>query len=780
MAIKIPGADIFKKADAKTRVFLIVAAVAAFGFVVYLAVRFLGGGATGGGSHLAGAPGGLQSVPGGQMSPEFYRAVQQASTQAAQQAQLTGGSAVATMTFIPGQQQAAAPQAQGNCTVLCNDEAVNVADDINDILKGGKLPQDDANRLIALAKSNVPVDEYAAELNQLVREGKLTPEQARRLLEDYKKQHQMSLAKESGQAMDNLIKAGQLPIDVANQLLELQKSNISPADYAAELNRLVKEGKITPAVAAQLLAQYTQQRSREAAKQGAFQLKQMAKAGGITSEVEKTLQGLQSRNVPVDEYSAELDKLVAAGKLTPAAAAKLLADYKAQRATVGAIGTLNTALSQEENNAVNQLSDLLKSGKITPAIANELYALQQKNVSPEDYQAELDKLVKEGKISPETANALMAEYRKLHGLRAVSKKLSDLQANNASVGAYRDALKQAVKEGIIPPDQAADLLKEYQTMMAAATGPGIIPTAQANIPGIEGFQQMQARVQAQQAEAVPTEAGAGEFEAAVAQVQTESEQDRQQKIQQIAAAMSSQAQSLITAWQPTPMQHVEGSPSKRSAGGMMSAAEEAAAKSKGLLGGAGAPGPIIIKAGTIYFAVLDTAVDSDYPDTPVMATIVDGPFKGAKLLGKMAISAAPNGLNGNDRVSLTFNLMNMDAWVKSKSITAYAIDPDTARTVMASEVNYHYLQRYGALFAGSFMSGYSSAITQSGATNTTGIFGTSTTTNNISPANKLAVGLGKVGDALTQAVQNYVNIPPTVKVNSGVGLGILFMSDISM
>lgn len=780
MAIKIPGANFFKKADAKTRVFLIFTAVVAFAFVIYLAVRFLGGGAAGGGTSMANAPGSVQSIPGGQMSPEFYRAVQQASAQAAQQAQLTGGSAVATMTLVPGQPQAAAPQ-QGNCTVLCTDENVNVADDLNDIVKGGKLSQEEANRLIALAKSNVTEDEYAAALNQLVREGKLTPEQARKLLEVYKKQHQTSLANESGTAMDSLIKSGQLPIDVANQLLALQKSNISPAEYAAELNRLVKEGKISPAIAAQLLAQYTQQRAREVTKGSIYKLKQMAKEGAITNEVEKDLEGLENRTVPIDQYSAELDRLVAAGKLTPAAAAKILDEYKAQRAAVGAMGTLNTSLAQEETSAVNQLSDLLKNGKITPEIANELYALQQKNVSPEEYQAALDKLVKEGKISPETAAALMAEYQKLHGLRAVSKKLADLQANNASVAAYQDALKQAVKQGIITPEAAADLLKEYQTMLAAATGPGIVPTAEANIPGLEGFRAMQARVQAQQAGAGATaEGGAEQFAVAATQAQAETDQDRQQRIQQLSSAMSNQAQSLINSWQPTPMVHVEGTPPKSISGPFGSSGESSVGGGGGKFGNTFGKGPTIIKAGTILFAVLDTAVDSDYPDTPVMATIVDGKFKGAKLLGKMAISSANNGLSGNDRVSLTFSLMNMDAWTNSKGVTAYAIDPDTARTVMASDVNYHYLTRYGALFAGSFMSGYSSAITQSGATTSTGIFGTTTTTNTISPGNKLAVGLGKVGDSLTQAVQSYVNIPPTVKVNSGVGLGILFMSDVSL
>ena len=72
----------------------------------------------------------------------------------------------------------------------------------------------------------------------------------------------------------------------------------------------MREGKISPAVAAQLLAQYTQQQQKELAKQGAFELQQMAKAGEVTADVAKDLADLQGKNVPVDQYAAELDRLV--------------------------------------------------------------------------------------------------------------------------------------------------------------------------------------------------------------------------------------------------------------------------------------------------------------------------------------------------------------------------------------------------------------------------------------------------------------------------------------
>ena len=78
----------------------------------------------------------------------------------------------------------------------------------------------------------------------------------------------------------------------------------------------------------------------------------------------------------------------------------------------------------------------------------------------------------------------------------------------------------------------------------------------------------------------------------------------------------------------------------------------------------------------------------------------------------------------------------------------------------------------------SFLQGYSSAITNAG-TSTTGIFGTSTTHPSLSPSSKTLVGLGQVGQTMGTATQNWINRPPTVKVDSGVGLGILFMTDIT-
>lgn len=180
----------------------------------------------------------------------------------------------------------------------------------------------------------------------------------------------------------------------------------------------------------------------------------------------------------------------------------------------------------------------------------------------------------------------------------------------------------------------------------------------------------------------------------------------------------------------------------------------------------------IIKAGTILFGVLDTAVNSDEPG-PVLATIVSGKFQGTKLLGALKHDT------WQETVTLTFNQMAIPKKSASLSVQVVAIDPDTARTALASDVDHHYLLRYGTLFASSLMSGYAKGIQQSGATTTTSPLTGATTTTNPPLDNKdlLFSAFGEFGTQLGNATKQYFNTPYTVTVDQGTGVGLLFLSD---
>src|SRR3990167_2032601 len=504
MAWDLSKIKIFSKLDARARILVLLGSVVLVAVVIYLAVRFFTvGGETTGPSRVAQAPAGLQSVPGGELTPEYYRVLSQANVQAAQKAQITGGSAVPTLINI-GQQQPA-PQQTGTC-IVCTDDSINVKTYLDDWVRQGKISPDVSAALSQLASKNVSVDEYAAALDQMVKDGKLTPEQARQLLEVYKKQRANAAVQQSAQIMDPMIKSGQLPLGVANQLLAAQKANVSPSEYAAMLQDLVRQGKISPATAQQLLAQYTQQRAKDAQAENLATIQQMAKSGEITSDMAKQLGDLVNQNASVDTYSKALDKAVADGKLTPAAAKKLLDAYKTQKESVGPIGTVNELLRAAENAAYSELDTLLKAGKITQEVATQLAQLIQQDVPLEAQQAVVSQLVQQNKLTPDIAKLKIADYQKVKQLRSAVASLGALQGNNAPDAAYADALKQAVQSGAITPEQAAQLMQEYQAILGRA------PTGQ-QLPGAtEAFTALQQRVQ--EGAVTPTEQLTGEFAAA--------------------------------------------------------------------------------------------------------------------------------------------------------------------------------------------------------------------------------------------------------------------------
>lgn len=759
------------KLDARARVFVLFAGVIGMIFLVYIASRFLGGGSAAiGPSRVASAPQGLQSVPGGQITPEYQRALMQANAQAAQQAQMTGGSAVPTMINTGQPNLPQAPSA--NCNIICSDQNVNVKNSIDDWVKQGKLTPDVASLLTDMANQNVSVSEYAAELDRLVREGKLTPEQARELLETYKKQHANKLLQDSANGMDAMIKAGTVPLDAANALLTAQKNNISASDYASELQKLVRDGKISPETAQQLLAQYSQQRAREVTMQSIASLKQMTRNGEITSEIESALIVLENQMVPIDQYAAKLNDFLKSGKMTPIAAEKIIKEYRMQKAAIGPTGSLNKMLQDAEAAAYGEVRDLLKDGKISQETGAKIVDMLQRNISLDDFKATIANLVNQGKLTPEIAKLKIADYVQVKGLRDLSQKLGVLQGNNATASQYADELKLGVQNGALTPDQAVQLMKEYQ----AAINRGASVTT--DTPGgTAEFAALQERLQ--QTSGAENAVPDAQFDEAQAKAAMQDAQDRQARIEALMNAMNGQAQQLVASWSAPTMAHRSGAAETTKSG----LADKDATGKAGLgksgrdSAAMGATAPPLIKAGSIVFAVLDTAVNSDYPDSPIMVTVVDGKYKGSKLLGKLVTT---KGVSGQlDRVMLSFTLMNNDEWEKSKTVTAYAIDPDTARTVLASSVDYHYLQRFGAIMATSFVQGYANALQSSGGTTQITAFGNTTTNPALSPAQKLATAFGQIGTALGTVTQNYTNIPPTVRVDSGVGLGILFMADVT-
>lgn len=179
----------------------------------------------------------------------------------------------------------------------------------------------------------------------------------------------------------------------------------------------------------------------------------------------------------------------------------------------------------------------------------------------------------------------------------------------------------------------------------------------------------------------------------------------------------------------------------------------------------------LAKAGTIFNAILETAVNSDEP-SPILAKIVSGPLKGTRLIGSIQTVG--------EKVVLQFSTANLPNLPASTKISAVAVDPDSSRSALASDVDHHYFQKYGVLLAASFLSGWSQAIARQNTTTTVSDTGSVIVSQgNLSSSDINKQALGSVGTELANSVrQNTQNLKPTITVNSGIAIGILLMDDL--
>lgn len=264
------------------------------------------------------------------------------------------------------------------------------------------------------------------------------------------------------------------------------------------------------------------------------------------------------------------------------------------------------------------------------------------------------------------------------------------------------------------------------------------------------------------------------------QSQQLSAQEYQEKVKQLQQSMTGQATDLLTSWMPLPsQQYVAGEADKpaeqdgASQQPIAASSGEAAVSSTEAKGGATNINADVYKAGTILFAVLDTGINSDYEGSPVMATIVQAPFNGAKVLG--------NFKRTDKKVVLQFTLLNSPHLSNSISLNAVAIDPNTAKTALATHVDSHYMLRYGTLFASSFVSGIGQAIQNSGSSSSTSDNGTQQHFwPKLNTGQQAMVALGNVGQQYAGVLSPLFSTPPTVEVKSGSGIGMLLMTDLSV
>lgn len=175
-----------------------------------------------------------------------------------------------------------------------------------------------------------------------------------------------------------------------------------------------------------------------------------------------------------------------------------------------------------------------------------------------------------------------------------------------------------------------------------------------------------------------------------------------------------------------------------------------------------------IKAGSISVGTIDMEANSDEPGE-VLATIRTGELKGAK--------AICNFTKGKEALKLKCPLVSPTWGNDSFAANILLVDPDTNRANMATEVDHHYMERYGLILASSFIQGLGEAAVRANSVISTSPLGSTQTQGAIDAGDTLLVAAGRAGSTASAELSRRGDIPVTVKVKAGQPVGFLFLTD---
>ncbi|MBK2124442.1 DotG/IcmE/VirB10 family protein [Fangia hongkongensis] len=185
-----------------------------------------------------------------------------------------------------------------------------------------------------------------------------------------------------------------------------------------------------------------------------------------------------------------------------------------------------------------------------------------------------------------------------------------------------------------------------------------------------------------------------------------------------------------------------------------------------------------ILAGTTLYALIVNTVNSDFKNTPVVAKIEIGMYRGAYLLGQFATDN-----EWAKGISITFNKMIYKS--QEYAISAIATNADYQPNLY-DDIDNHWFQRIGGSIVGSFLGGVKGLAKQYEGTNQNVILtegGGSTQYGSKPDSKQLAIGFagGAAGDLSSQLEPTFKamwNRPSTVTVNAGHAIGVLFTNTV--
>ena len=176
----------------------------------------------------------------------------------------------------------------------------------------------------------------------------------------------------------------------------------------------------------------------------------------------------------------------------------------------------------------------------------------------------------------------------------------------------------------------------------------------------------------------------------------------------------------------------------------------------------------LITAGTIAYAQTLNEANSDVPG-PILVEVASGPLAGGRAIGTLQVA--------DEKLVLQFSRIVKDG--EEYSVQAYAVDPATTLTAIATDVDHHYFTRVFLPAAATFIESFAEAATRE---DTTTVISNGTVVTDsqskLDPTEQLYEALNEAGQKVSTFVDQGSQRPITVKVAIGTRIGLLFTESV--
>lgn len=232
------------------------------------------------------------------------------------------------------------------------------------------------------------------------------------------------------------------------------------------------------------------------------------------------------------------------------------------------------------------------------------------------------------------------------------------------------------------------------------------------------------------------------------------------------------AHQIKTSWNPDIRHAVVLAPAASETQASGGSGKQTGAASAKHAGKARTSAAVLVRAGSMYYGTIDTAVNSDQ-NGPILATIHEGPLASDRLIGKRTLE--------HDMLVIKFNTLSPKTG-PSRNITAYAVDIVDAHSFgasgLATSVEHHFFERFVLPGAAAFLRGLGQAVSRTNTTTVVTAGGVASTSGALSTRDEMRVAAGQVGEQAVNTLQMGAQRRPTVKVAPGTAVGIVFTKDV--